>query len=240
MSSETLQVGKHHIVVMRSARRRTLSLEIAQGHALLRVPQHLPLRVCKDFISSKLAWLNRHAAKLAAPPSNITFSDGLRINTLGQSATLVHQKTRQGPASRDDNLIKVPLARCQSPEKAAFRKLVTLFKSELARYISTVCQEKAVAMGVSTAELRIRDYRRRWGSCDQQGNLSFNWRLIFAPRPVIDYVVIHELAHRIEFNHSARFWAVVEEFCPQSEDAKRWLRDHGSSVYRYQAESSER
>jgi predicted metal-dependent hydrolase len=85
----------------------------------------------------------------------------------------------------------------------------------------------AARMGVTFRKIRLNSARTRWGSCGPQGNLSFNWRLIQAPTEVLDYVVVHELAHLTELNHSPRFWARVAAFCPEYRAAKRWLKENG-------------
>ena len=88
----------------------------------------------------------------------------------------------------------------------------------------------APRIGVSYGRVAIRDQRSRWGSCSAKGNLNFNWKLIMAPPEALTYVVIHELCHRIEFNHSPRFWALVQAQMPEYEAWKKWLKQHGSEL----------
>ena len=99
---------------------------------------------------------------------------------------------------------------------------------ELARDIFT---RKAVwyarIMGVTYGRISIREQKTRWGSCSSKGNLNFNWRLIFAPPEVLDYVVVHELAHRKEMNHSKAFYAIVESVMPDYRKWKQWLKENG-------------
>ena len=86
-------------------------------------------------------------------------------------------------------------------------------------------------MGVSYGRIAIREQKTRWGSCSSKGTLNFNWRLILAPEEVLDYVVVHELAHRREMNHSKAFYAIVESVLPDYRQARRWLREHGDSLW---------
>ena len=88
----------------------------------------------------------------------------------------------------------------------------------------------ASRMGVSWGPITIRSQRTRWGSCSAKGSLSFNCLLMLAPEEVRDYVVVHELCHRKEMNHSAAFWAEVEKFCPDYRIHRKWLKENGSML----------
>jgi hypothetical protein len=88
--------------------------------------------------------------------------------------------------------------------------------------------EVAAETGVEVKEVTVRNQRTRWGSCSAGGVISLNWRLIQAPVFVRDYIIYHELMHLREMNHSARFWARVEEVCPTWRDAERWIKQNGS------------
>jgi len=85
-------------------------------------------------------------------------------------------------------------------------------------------------MGVTYGRIAIRKQKTKWGSCSQDGNLNFNCLLMMAPPEVLDYVVVHELCHRLEMNHSARFWALVERVLPNYRISKKWLKEHGSRL----------
>ena len=83
-------------------------------------------------------------------------------------------------------------------------------------------------MGVEYNKVLVSDLKYRWGSCTPKDNLNFNWRLIKAPMFVIDYVIVHELAHLMESNHTAQFWNIIEAQLPGSQRAKGWLKEHGA------------
>ena len=87
-------------------------------------------------------------------------------------------------------------------------------------------------IGVSPTEMKVRNYKTRWGSCDRKGRLTFNFHLIKAPHPIVDYVVIHELCHMIEPNHSKFFWDEVAKFDPSFKSHKKWLKGNGNLLIR--------
>lgn len=83
--------------------------------------------------------------------------------------------------------------------------------------------------GIYTS-ITIRDQKSRWGSCSSRGTLSFNYRLVFAPPKVLDYVVVHELCHLTHMNHSKDFWSMVAGVMPEYKEYKKWLREHGQEL----------
>ena len=87
----------------------------------------------------------------------------------------------------------------------------------------------AAQMGVSYGRIAVKEQKTRWGSCSSQGNLNFNWKLILMPEEILDYVVVHELAHLIEMNHSPRFWAEVARILPDYERRREWLKQNGAN-----------
>lgn len=108
--------------------------------------------------------------------------------------------------------------------------LEAAYKKRARRQLEARTAYFAQQMGVTYNRIAIRSAKTRWGSCSAQGNLNFHWKLILMPPQVLDYVVVHELAHRKEMNHSPRFWAEVEAVLPDYRKRRKWLKDYGGLV----------
>ena len=105
-----------------------------------------------------------------------------------------------------------------------------MLADEALRVITVRVRFYAPVVGVTYGRITIRNQRTRWGSCSAKGNLNFNCLLMKAPPEVLDYVVVHELCHRLEMNHSPRFWAQVERVLPDYKVSRKWLREHGNEL----------
>ncbi len=107
------------------------------------------------------------------------------------------------------------------------------YRREARRALAVAVEVESARLGVEPGRLSVRDQRTRWGSCSAKGDLSFSWRLILAPPEVLRYVVIHELCHLRELNHSKRFWALLADAMPGWEEHAEWLREHSNEVGSY-------
>ncbi len=114
-------------------------------------------------------------------------------------------------------------------EKLSEEELAEL-KNRARRVFLSRCAYYAPVVGVRYERVSIRSQRSKWGSCSGKGNLNFNCLLLLAPPEVLDYVVVHELCHRLEMNHSPRFWAEVQRVLPDYASARRWLKQNGGAL----------
>jgi len=111
--------------------------------------------------------------------------------------------------------------------------LLEQFYRKLAkREIPDLCKKWGTSMPVSYNRIYIRSQRTKWGSCSGKKNLSFNWRLMKCPPLVTNYLVVHELCHLKEFNHSKAFWSLVEHYFPQQEQARKWIDENEDLIFR--------
>lgn len=118
----------------------------------------------------------------------------------------------------------------QKEKSPSEKRLEVIYRDAAREYFPKRVSYFSHVLGVNYGKITIRDQKTRWGSCSSKGNLSFNWRLILAPPNVLDYVVVHELCHRKEMNHSQRFWALVESVMPEYREYRKWLKENGNKL----------
>ena len=155
------------------------------------------------------------------------FLDGLKTDwpeLFGPRPEPAPRPAPAAPASAGPILIPEPARDAPLRPQAPEGDLVALFRARAERW--------AAVLGVTFGRVSVKDQRSLWGSCTREGNLSFNWRLALAPDCVLDYLVVHELAHRAHMDHSRRFWEFVEKACPGHRAHRRWLRENGAKLYR--------
>ena len=132
----------------------------------------------------------------------------------------IARKQEEARLRREETSAALPLT--EEELKALQKRGRVLFAERAARY--------APLVGVDFGRISVRKQHSKWGSCSSQGNLSFNCLLLLAPEEVLDYVVVHELCHRLEMNHSPRFWANVRRVLPDYERSRRYLRENGAAL----------
>jgi len=118
-------------------------------------------------------------------------------------------------------------ARSASQVEAKSEEEIEKLREEASQKLCERVRYLASLMGLNHGRIKITNAKSRWGSCQRNGNLTFSWRLVMAPWPVIDYVVIHELTHLLEHNHSRRFWERVRRVYPEYKNCRKWLKDNG-------------
>lgn len=223
-----LRIGDPEIAVRlrRDTRSRRMVLRVtglASGGPVLTMPVAAPLSVARAFLDDHEDWLRRH---LAARP-RIVIEDGISL-PFGDGTLRI----RHDPAARRTRHEAGELRVAGRAEDLASR--VGAFLREAAREAcAEACDRHCAALGRAARRITLRDPRGRWGSCTARGDLMFSWRLVLAPRAVLDYVVAHEVAHLAELNHSARFWAVVARLYPDYTAPRDWLRREGARLHDY-------
>ena len=218
--------GHVSIRVSSRARRIALRVDAAERKVELVLPPGVPTSQGLRFLAAKRGWI---AARLAALPQPVPFAEGVIVPVLG----IPHRIRREDNPAAPPVAIRDGEIRVRGDPAHLERRvrdyLVAMARAEFADRARPL----AARIGRKLARVGVRDTKSRWGSCSGRGNLSFSWRLVFAPEPVIDYVVAHEVAHLAEMNHGPRFWRLVESLSPDSAAARVWLKRHRSRLLSY-------
>ncbi|WP_112311179.1 M48 family metallopeptidase [Pseudogemmobacter bohemicus] len=215
------------INLRRSARAKRFSLRVSRldGKVTLTLPPRAKDRDALNFLKDQEGWLRNVLASM--PMARMaTVGHGSELPVLGRMMRITAYEGRGVRAEGD--MLLVPGRADQAGAKVA-AWLKALARDRLA-YSST---HYAGLVGRGYARLVLRDTRSRWGSCSHDGTLMYSWRLAMAPQPVLDYVAAHEVAHLVEMNHSADFWAVVSRIRPGWKAERDWLKREGQALHRY-------
>jgi predicted metal-dependent hydrolase len=166
-------------------------------------------------------WIERRLRELERARAELGAREGV-VFYLGQPLALMAESGRQQVARRGERLL-VPAGDHRPALERWFRRRA---RAEIAPRLDDACARA----DTSYTSLSIRSQRTRWASCGASGAMSFNWRLLLAPVPVLDAVVWHEVCHLHVADHSPRFWALLERHCPDYREHQRWLRRYGAML----------
>jgi len=179
------------------------------------------------FLQTESKWIEQERARILAAHVTPSWTDGATMMLRGALVTLHITETMQGRVTIQFGDRTVTTSRTHGSVRGAIEAdLRMLAHEEIGRRLYELAAEhKLTVSGVT-----IRNQRSRWGSCSRTGRIALNFRLVQMPVQVSDYVIVHELMHLKEQNHSRRFWRQVEKACPDFRDAERWLRRHGPGL----------
>ena len=209
------------------SRRKTIAIYIRPGgHVEVRAPLRTPVREIEAFVRAKARWIEgkRRLVLERGEIHRRTLDYGCPVPVLSEEWAVCPGKTGYDlpgkrffiPGGLEPSEVKEACAR-------VYRKLARdILPEKIERF--------AARMGVKPTGLGITSAQTRWGSCSGKGRLNFSWRLMMAPEEAVDYVVVHELAHLREMNHSPRFWAVVAAVLPDYSERRRVLKDAGKKI----------
>lgn len=225
--------GRHvDVRVVENPRTSRLTLRLVpaaktQESLKVTVPPGTPEAEVDRFLHRNRNWA---AARLSRLPDVVHLNDGVTIPLRGEPHRIMHSGLGRGVVSigmeEDGKVIRV-----FGDTKFTSRKVADFLKRQAKQDLTKAVKRYSDALGVKAKSITLRDTTSRWGSCSSSGALNFSWRIILAPPEVLNYLAAHEVAHLREMNHSDRFWALVEEICPDMEIHKAWLRNHGTKLH---------
>lgn len=241
--------------LIRSKRRKTLALQVRQGHVTVRAPHHVTTAFIDTFIQEKSVWLLAKLAEQKEKPNFCDFSQDSSLLLLGEHLLLNICVAKQSSVFIDNSLaseiesfsaykssprqlniviserVNNRLTESLAKAKQVKKQLEIYLKQQAEQLIIERLEFISTQTSLVPKKVNIRQYRARWGSCNNRGEVSFNYLLMMAPSYVIDYVIVHELCHLEHLNHSKSFWQLVKKFSPNYQVAKDWLSTHQSQLH---------
>lgn len=219
----------------RGVRNINLRLDFDGEKVKITAPYYVSERQILHFVEEKKEWIEKHFAKhfhKRKSHKKPLLASGDKFWLQGQTYVLnVKRQTAKRTkvvlqAMEIEIYLNKDLSAAQS--KVAIKKAMISFYKKMASFVVPERTEYfAAKYDFQYKNITIKTLKSRWGSCSREKNLNFNWRLIMAPTPVLDYVVVHEVCHLRQMNHSQKFWDLVEIHAPQHKTCKKWLREHG-------------
>ncbi len=219
-------------VVKLSTKAKHIRLEMRRETGFTAVlPRHCSVKQLRDLLKARQGWIIRNFTKYRKFES-LSVRKEIRVGDvipyLGQELKVLtiekSGKTAHVRLKRDSVIVGT------SGNKKLNVILEKWYRTQATKQIKERLEKWSARLDVSYNKIAIRGQKTRWGSCSSKGNLNFNWKLLTAPGPVIDYVIIHELTHLKEMNHSKRFWQLVAEHCPSWREHKKWLKIHEAQL----------
>jgi predicted metal-dependent hydrolase len=223
-----LQDSTVSYTIKQSYRTRAIRLEIRRETGLtVVVPRKYTPKQVEDILLQKSRWILRHLTSgkpLQMPLFKPAPGHGDSLPYLGKTIELVlaEESGKRTTARLADGRLLISLT---SGINTAF-VLEKWYRVQAKLVFTQKADAFKVIMGLSYNAILIRGQRTRWGSCSAKGNITLNWKLLMAPPEIVDYVIIHELAHRKYMNHSKRFWQLVERYSPGWRECRKWLVKH--------------
>ncbi len=245
------------------SRRKTMGIKVTRELELeVKAPIGTRRTELLDLVNRNAAWISKHLDQTGQRTGGVTkenvaerFADGAAFPYMGGKIMLVHNlsdswnsesigcrlvfdrevwKAYDCGEALTDKVVGTLTLRAQryqpeimqqAVEKTMRKSAGDVLKGKVAHW--------AQRMGISYGRVAIKDGTSRWGSCSSVGNINLQWRLIMMPEAVVDYVIVHELCHRREMNHSAAFWSEVEQVLPNYKQLRGWLKDNGAVILQW-------
>ena len=211
-----------------SKKRKTLSIQINPNGIKIRSSYWMPENEIKKFLFQNDKWIRKKLTeqKIKIKP-NLKIINNQKIILSGEDYYLkINSHLIQKPELKNNSLIicnNIDGIKSFGSLRNQVEYIIRNFSYD---FLYTRTQYFSKIINVEPLSIKVKNYKSRWGSCSAKGDISYNWKIIFAPLKIIDYLIIHELSHLVFFNHSKRFWLKVEEYQPDFKENRKWLKDN--------------
>jgi predicted metal-dependent hydrolase len=221
-AAQAPEAPEPEVEVVRSSRARRVSVRVDRMTGVVRVtlPQRAPLAEVDRALLRHRRWIAARLAEAAEIRAQVT-ARGNTVTVWDEELEIVEEPGRQRVHAKDGRLL-VPPGRADLLER--------WLRSQARARLTPLTQDAAAALGKRVARVSIGDAKTRWGSCTAKATITYSWRLVLAPTWVAEAIVWHEVCHLVELNHSPRFWRLLHEREPLTDEARAWLRANGATL----------
>ena len=215
------------VEVVRTKRKRSASIGLSGAGVKVTVPASLSESRIRDLVIKRTPWINRKLQEQSERPVKVPreFVSGDTVAYLGKNYRLKVLRGEVPSVKMRGGYLEVRVCADDNDPRTSIRASLTgWYKSHAETRLKDKTQRYSQIVGVSPNSVSIKDYKSMWGACTSLGDISYNWRIILAPHSVVDYVVVHELCHILEHNHSPKYWREVEKHIPDWRRHREWLK----------------
>lgn len=225
-------MSEYKPVIRKSRKAKNLIIKVtSDSRVLVTVPYGVSNYLVDDFIKRKSEWIKDKLEIFKSNKNEIEIKTGNKITMQDREYLIevIHTRIEKVKIFLDNSKILI-FANKHHSHQTIKESLIKALKREFKKKIEEGVDKINTNRQFKFNRIAIKDNRSNWGSCSTKGNLNFNWRLLFAPKAVLEYVIIHELCHLKEHNHSASFWDLVKNYCPDYKVYKNWLKQNGHTL----------
>ena len=233
LKMQIIQGDGFTVTVVKSGRRKTVALKIKDGEVSIHIPNRLPISIAHNFVQKKTSWIQgKLQHRIHQPIVEKHFTNGESFLFLGTryKLQLVSHERNSVSVIKTSQTLEVHGRINQLSKAAIHAALLSWYRQQAELYLRSQTANLASKTNLKPRTITVKTYKARWGSCGVNADIQFNWKLILAPPEIIDYVIIHELCHIKQHNHSAAFWQLVQHHCPDFKMARMWLKNNGYTL----------
>ena len=215
------------VEVIRTNRKKSASIRLSDDLVRVSVPSTLTDNRIRDLVRKRTSWIKKKLQEQSDLPrlTPKEFVSGEAVTYLGKNYRLKILKGDYPSVRMHRGYLEVTTLKDDTDPRTSIRLLLTdWYKSHAEKRLIEKTQRFSKVIGAEPKSICVKDYKSRWGSCSAQGDVSYNWRIVLAPHSIVDYVVVHELCHMLEHNHSSKYWKHVERHVPKWRECREWLK----------------
>ena len=215
------------VEVVRTDRKKSASIRLLGDLVKVSVPMTLSDGRIRELVTKRTPWIKSKLREQSNRPipAPREYISGETVTYLGKNYRLKVLIGDQPSIKLRRGYVEATVSKVDTDPKNTIRSLLqNWYRSHAQKRLGEKTLRLAKVVGVNPSSVTVKNYKSRWGSCSLKGDISYNWRIILAPHSIVDYVVVHELCHMLEHNHSSKYWKHVESHVPNWRECKEWLK----------------